>query len=387
MKKISILVITTFILTLVLSACGGAKDPEEVVLTVVPIEAVVAEGHIEPLDSLDLFFAVSGKVADIQVLEGEAVSEGQVLVRLADREQAEAALAVANLELTTVQQEYDVFIRTAGLGTANAWQAYMDAQIVRADAEEDWEDLNLDNIEDRIEDRKADVEDELEDLQDAQEEFDKYKDLEEDNNKRETARDKLEDTQEAYNEAIRRLEEETRERDEVQAALDRALAAEAEAKRKYELTAAAGGLDPDQQAVLEAKLNNARAQVAAAENTLSNYELKAPFDGTVTDINVSINEMVSPQNLAVTIADFSEWYVETSDLTELEVVKIQEGQTANIVADALPEVVMTGLVESIAQSYRSQGGDILYTVKMKILDFDEQLRWGMTVEVTFPPQD
>ncbi len=368
---------------LLLAACGGRATPEPVQTTPLPVEAVVAEGHLVPDDDLVLSFTVRGKVAEILVEEGENVRKGDVLVRLADREQAEAALAAAQLELATAQQAYDEFVRTEGLGRSEAWQAYMDAQIARGKAEKKWEDLNLDNIDDDIEDAKADVEDRLEDLKDAQEEFDKYKDLDKDNSKRENAEDELEDAQEDYNQAIRDLEAEIRKRDTVRAALDQALAAEAEARHQYEISL--DGPNAEKLALLEARLNNAKAQVASAESNLANYELKAPFDGEVMDINVSVNEMVGPETWAVIVADTGQWYVETSDLTELEVVDVAVGQTASILADALPEVEMRGVVEKISRTFRSQGGDILYTVRIRVDEVDPRMRWGMTVEVTFEP--
>jgi multidrug resistance efflux pump len=383
MKKRSKLILLLVVPALILSACGGQEEAPTPQPAFLPVEAVIAEGHLVPNDDLTLSFTVRGKVAEILVEKGDMVSEGEVLIRLADREQAQASLAAAQLELTTAQQAYDDFVRTEGVGRAEAWQAYMDAQVVRAEAERDWEDLNVDNIEDRIEDREADVKDAKEDLDDAQEEFDKYKDLEEDNSKRKNAEDDLEREQEDYNEAVRDLEDEIRERDTVRAALDKALAAEAEAKRKYELTL--DGPDAEQLALLEARLNNAKAQVASAENSLANYELKAPFNGEVMDLNVSVNETVGPATWAIIVADTSQWYIDTSDLTELEVVDVAVGQNVSILADALPDVEMSGVVEEISQSFKSQGGDILYTVRIRVDDVDPRMRWGMTVEVTFEP--
>lgn len=383
MKKWINLLLLLTALTLTLAACGGQDETPTLQPALIPVEAVIAEGHLVPNDDLTLSFTVRGKVAEILVDEGEQVREGDALIRLADREQAEAALAAAGLELIVAQQAYDDLIRTEGLGRADAWQAYMDAQIVRAEAEREWEDLNIDNIDDRIEDREADVKDRQEDLDEAQEEYDKYKDLDEDNSKRKNAEDDLEDEQEDYNEALRDLEEEIRDRDSVRAELDEALAAEAEAGRKFDLTL--DGPDAEQLTLLEARLNNAKAQVASAESALANYELKAPFGGEVMDINVSVNEMIGPESWAVIVADTSQWYVETSDLTELEVVDVAEGQGVSILADALPDVEMNGVVEEISQSFKSQGGDILYTVRIRVGDVDPRMRWGMTVELTFEP--
>jgi len=379
------LILLLVIPALVLAACGGRDEMPAPQPDLLPVEAVIAEGHLVPNDDLTLSFTVRGKVAEILVSEGEKVREGDVLIRLADREQAEAALAAARLELITAQQAYDDLIRTEGLDRSESWQAYMDAQVTRGKAEKKWEDLNLDNINDDIEDAKADVEDRQEDLDDAREEYDKYKDLDEENTKRKNAEDDLEDAQEDYNQAVRDLEAEIRKRDTVRAALDEALAAEAEAKRKYELTL--DGPDAEKLTLLEAQLNNAKAQVASAENSLANFELKTPFDSEIMEVNVSVNEMVGPETRAVIVADTSQWYIETSDLTELEVVDVAVGQKVSILADALPEVEMGGVVEDVGRSFKSQGGDILYTVRIRVDDVDPHMRWGMTVEVTFEPLD
>jgi multidrug resistance efflux pump len=83
------------------------------------------------------------------------------------------------------------------------------------------------------------------------------------------------------------------------------------------------------------------------------------------------------------LADFSLWYVETSDLTENEVVKIQIGDAAIIVPDALSDVSLTGTVEAISDAYTEKSGDIIYKTKILLKDPDERLRWGMTVEIRF----
>jgi multidrug efflux pump subunit AcrA (membrane-fusion protein) len=346
---------------------------------------VIAEGHIVPADSLHLAFPASGRVQEILVQEGERVQQGQVLVRLGDREQAEAALAAAQLAQVQAQQDYDDFTRTADLASAAAHQAYLDAQVARAAVERRWEALNLDSIATRIDDAESAVRDRKDELDTAQETFDRYADLDSDNPTRKQAEDDLRTAQNRYNEAVRQLESITRERDGVRAALDLALANEAEARHNYEATLD-NAPDPDRRALLQARLDNAQANLAAAQAAVDGYDLKAPFAGTVTDVNVSVDQLVGPQTWAVQIADFRQWYVDTSDLTELEVVNVAEGQTVTITADALPDAELSGVVERIGQSFSVQGGDVLYTVHIRLVHTDPRLRWGMTVEVTFEPQ-
>jgi multidrug efflux pump subunit AcrA (membrane-fusion protein) len=65
------------------------------------------------------------------------------------------------------------------------------------------------------------------------------------------------------------------------------------------------------------------------------------------------------------------------------VVQVQIGQAVTVTFDALSGENFAGEVESISQYALEQYGDITYTVRVKLLDNDEQLRWGMTAEVNF----
>jgi Multidrug resistance efflux pump len=377
------LITLVIIFALMLAACANqpTATPQPTDSDVTIPEGIIAEGKLKPIHAANLSFQVRGIVEEINVKIGDAVRQGDVLARLANADVARAQLTAANLELTQAQQEYDQLLRTKGLGHADAWTAYMNAQIVRADAERDWEALNVNDIEDRIDDANAEVEDRQTDLNDAQDEFDKYKDLDKDNSRRKTAEDELEQAQENYNDAVRTLEETIRERDAVRAALDAAIAAEAEARHTYEQTL--DGPNQEQLALLSSRLENAKAQVAAAEDVLDNYVLTAPFDGVVAEVAVEMGEQVSAESRAVSVADTSSWIIETTDVTELEVVNLEVGQRVTFTADALPDATMDGTVSEISQSSFIQGGDVIYTVRIQADEVDPRVKWGMTVEVRF----
>ena len=368
MKKRLLTIITLLtIFSLALAACGNQPVTTPVPTASVSSNEVVAEGRLEPIHGANLSFQARGVVEEVPVNEGDSVKAGDVLVRLSNA-------GVAEAQVVTAQNAYDTLLRNESGDRAKFWEAYMDAQIVRGKAEKKWDDLNVDNIEDTIEDRKATVADRQKDLKDKQEDFDKYKDLDKDNSNRKTAKDNLDQAQENLNQAVRDLEEETRKRDDVRAAYDAALAAEAEAKHQYEISL--DGPNADQLALAKANLD-------AAKDTLSNYVITAPFAGVVADVNVKVGEQVTAETRAVSIADFSQWIVKTTDLTELEVVKLSPGQAVSLVPDALPDLTLKGTVTEISQAYTQQGGDILYTVQIAVKDIDPRLKWGMTMEATF----
>ena len=143
------------------------------------------------------------------------------------------------------------------------------------------------------------------------------------------------------------------------------------------------GPDPDKMAAAEAKLKSAQATLASAKAALDDLQVTAPFDGTVAKIDVKVGENVNAGVPVITIADYSRLIVETDNLTEIEVVKIEKGQEVSIVPDALPDVTLKGRVESIAEVYEEKRGDVTYTVKVELLESHPKLRWGMTVNSTF----
>ena len=385
-KKLYNLMMLVVVFALALTACGSnqpAATPQSAEPVSVSSDGIVAEGKLKPAQAVNLSFQVRGMVEEVNVKIGDKVSKGDVLARLANSDQAMAQLTGANLELIQAQQAYDQLLRTEGLGRADTWDAYMNAQVLRAEAERVWEALNVDGIDDRIEDAKADLEDLKTDVEDAQDEFDKYKDLDKDNAKRKTAEDDLETAQEKYNEAVRNLDAISRERDTVRVALDSALAIEAEAKYQFEQTV--DGPNKEQLIFLSSRLDNAKAQVAAAEDALSNYVLTAPFDGVVAEVAVEVGEQVGSESRAVSVINTSSWIIETTDITELEVVSVAVGQKVTFTADALNDVTMEGVVTEVSQSAFVQGGDVIYTVRIAANDVDPRVKWGMTVEVTFEP--
>jgi len=104
-------------------------------------------------------------------------------------------------------------------------------------------------------------------------------------------------------------------------------------------------------------------------------------------VAVRVGEQVGAESRAVSVADTSSWIIETTDITELEVVDVAVGQKVTFTADALPDVTLDGVVTAISQAAYTQSGDVLYTVYIKVNDVDPRLKWGMTVEATFEPQN
>jgi multidrug efflux pump subunit AcrA (membrane-fusion protein) len=385
MKK-TILLLCAIFFGSMLAACS-LINPAPAPTATPPLSAaenrVIAEGSLVPAEFRYLAFSRGGTVQEILVHSGDEVQAGQVLARLGDREQFEASLAGAQLERLNTQQTLDSLVRTADLAAAQDRAALLSTQTGLIAAQRAWNQIDNEAFTKRLDDAEIKVGDARQDLEDALVEFEKYKDLDADNPTRQRAEDDRDRFQAAYDEAVRVRDELRLQSAQAAATLQQAELALAEAQHQVSLTAE--GPNTEQLALLEGRLRTAEAQEAAAQAGLDSLELKAPFAGQIVDINVVVNEQIGATTWAFLLADFSEWYIDTTDLTELDVIRISDGQAASVSPDAIEELSLAAEVVEIAGSARFQGGDVLYTVRLRLLEAEPRLRWGMTMEVTFTP--
>ena len=389
MKKLNpgLLILLLVLLTISAAACSSAEAlaDESATLDMRQIateSSSVAEGELLPKDSAYLFFQINGSLAEILVEEGSQVSSGQVLARLGEEESYQAALSAAELEMESARQALADLHEQADISAARAKLAMSDSREALIDAEKAWQEFDNSDFQDRLDDAEIKVTETLQDLEDAQDDFDSYADLDEDNPTRERYQDLLDDAQDKYDDAVWErdllLVEKTRQEAELaQAQADYVLA-------ESEYNDLKNGPDPDTLSLAEARLTHAENQVKAAEAALELLEIRAPFSGRIIKVYYVKDEQVQAYQAVFLLADFSEWVVETTDLTELEVSGIFAGQKVNLVPDALPEVKLSGEVENISEVSEKHMGDVVYTVRIVLDELAApQLRWGMTMEITF----
>ena len=381
-------VILSILAAVTLGACGLLNGQQTTPTAapaadapVKPTNQIVIEGRVMPRDYANLSFVSPGTVGAVLVSEGQVVEQGTVLIELDNRAQAEAGLKAAELEQLNAQQVLDQLQRSADVARAQAEKALLDAQLAAVEARQKLDVLDTDAFQQRIDDAKVRMDDSKEALDDAQEDVDKYKDLDEDNTTRTNAENALEAAQLKYDSDVREYDRLVNELEQARTVVSLAEAAQAEAQRDVDRRA--DGPDTETLALAEARLSQAQAQVPAAQQSLGNTVIKAPYAGTVLQINISAGETALTGQTMVVFADLSTLYIETVDLTEIDVIDLEVGQEVEVVADALPDLTMTAVVESIGDAYREKGGDVVYPAKLKLNDPDARLRWGMTVSITF----
>ena len=155
------------------------------------------------------------------------------------------------------------------------------------------------------------------------------------------------------------------------AALNLALAQEADAQREYDRL-----LDLENSAEVSA----ARTRVNALEALIRQSRLVAPFDGMIVEMYVNSGEMVSPGVPVLLLADLSTLQVKTTDLNEVDVARIQIGDVVEVSFDALPDTTVAGKVTEISLK-NAIGSGVYYDVFILLDEIPEGLRWGMSAFV------
>ena len=131
----------------------------------------------------------------------------------------------------------------------------------------------------------------------------------------------------------------------------------------------------------EADVARAQALVDLATATLeAQSTLTAPFSGTVVSVDLASSETVTPGQTVIVLADFSSFQIETTDLSELDVTKVQPGQPVTIFIEALEEE-FDGEVTEVSLTSSTLGGEVVYAVTIAFDDQPDGLRWGMSADV------
>ena len=393
MKKIQFILLA-LITGLVLAGCAQtAAATQQLAIdapsTVVSDSGITVDGKIVPQEFVNLSFNMGGTVAELLVDEGQQIEAGQVVATLDQHARLASAVSGAELEVINARQAMDALSENSDVNSAAVLQQVADSRDAVRDAERYLRNLHEGSRQTDIDSARADVVLLKDQLDKAEDDFDPYEGKPEDNLKRATYLSKVSDARAQYDNALRLLNNLEGTPNEIDLAVAEAnlLLAEARlalAESDYEELQS--GIDPDLLEAAQARLNAAESALAASQAALSDAELVAPLTGTVVKLDLKEGEQVVPGSPAVVLADLSRWKVETQDLNEMEIPRVSVGQTVTITPDAMPELMLTGIVESISQIYEEKFGDVTYTARIALEDTDPRLRWGMTVSTRFEPQ-
>lgn len=131
---------------------------------------------------------------------------------------------------------------------------------------------------------------------------------------------------------------------------------------------------------LEGRIEQARASLAGARDTLSKTTIRAPMAGIVTKLPVEegevavIGTMNNPGTVLMTISDMS--IVEAvMDVDETDIPNVKVGQTATVTVDAYPNKTFPGVITEVASSPRNSS----------VSSGAEAINFEVKIQLTAPP--
>jgi RND family efflux transporter MFP subunit len=137
--------------------------------------------------------------------------------------------------------------------------------------------------------------------------------------------------------------------------------------------------------VAESNLDLAHTRLSSAQNALGQTEVRAPFAGTIADVSIEVGEQAVAGQTVVSLGDISTWLIETTDVSELEVVRLAVGDRASLTFNALPGLTVEGTVDRIQVRGTSDDGGVVFAVAIRPDAFNPQLRWGMSATARIRP--
>ncbi len=339
------------------------------------IAIVGGTGVVRSNQSAQLTWQTSGQIAEINVALDDLVQQDDLLATLEKKSLAQNII-LAEADLIAAKNNLDILLNSS-LAKAQAQQALANAK----DA--------LDTAETRRESKKYDRASE----QTVEEAYARYILAKDEANKWEQRYDTVDNRPEddpiraaglsewaAAKQVLAQAEANYRylltEPDEVEIAiadgnLALAQAQYEEAQREWERLK--DGPDPDDIVVAESR-------IASAEAALEMANLRAPFNGTITNILSKPGDRVNPGSVTFRIDDLSRLLVDV-EITEVDINDIKTGMTADVSFDAILNETYQGKVIEVARVGNISAGVVNFTVTIELENPNENVLPGMTAAV------
>ena len=373
------------LLTLVLTACD-ADTAQPTASTPTPDYGTTssqtlpgslsANGILHPVRSLTLSFDIGGDIESLDVEVGTPVQAGQTLATLDDTE----------LQRTIMQAKLDVENAQMHLGQLHAQAIPIPERVIAATTAISSAQTALLQSQTQYELRgnqaildRAALTDAEQALRDAQNAYDNLlKDpITKDWAPYSPAAKALEDMQDYYRLTLAQYRLHSADRG-YEVAIANAEAQLAQAQ--LALYEAQHPVAPETLALAELSVKREQTLAIAQEN-LARATLSAPFDGVIAAVHTNVGEWASPGTPVVELLDVSRWRIETKNVGELEIARVQVGQAVNVRINAFRGETLTGRVITISPVAVVQQGDTTYTLMIELDPTDLNLRPGMTAQV------
>jgi HlyD family secretion protein len=330
-KRIIIIVFVILFVTVGVLVYIGQKNNRE--------KGLYYSGTIETTQA-NLSFQVPGRVAFVNVQEGQTVVKDQVIAEL-DRSEFESRLAQANANLERAQKTKQQLETVLAINRKT-----LPTEVARARA-------NVKSVQDT--------------LKDTEKNYQRFEDL------------------------FRKGVITGKERDTMKLNLDVANSKLIESESVLKL--AEGNLTKidavkEDIEVAAAQINSVSALLNQASIQLDYTQLKSPMDGVVTSRNIEPGESVNSGREVLTVSDLARVDLKIF-VDETEIGKVKPGQKVDVKVDTFPGKTYTGTVSFISPEgeftpkiiqTKKERVKLVYLVKVSIVNPNFELKAGMPAD-------
>ena len=136
-----------------------------------------------------------------------------------------------------------------------------------------------------------------------------------------------------------------------------------------------------------ADISSTSAQVAAGSASLriintqiAQASIKAPMDGTITEVNARVSELSNLGQPAIVLETTNDFYIE-AHISEVNINKVMVGQSVKIQFDALEDLSFKGMVVSIDPAATITLGVVNYRIIVVLDNVVDNIRSSMTADL------
>ncbi|HEX7434188.1 MAG TPA: efflux RND transporter periplasmic adaptor subunit [Anaerolineaceae bacterium] len=148
---------------------------------------------------------------------------------------------------------------------------------------------------------------------------------------------------------------------------------------KAQLADAQRALDNSKGGIDTSKLAADQARIDADNAIIDEQNLRAPFNGTITNMNVLPGDIVSLTSVSFRIDDLSAYFIDMA-VSEVDIAKVKTGQDVSLSFDAIPNPnqAYTGKVTYVSQVGTTTNSVVNFIVTVQVINPDTSIKPGIT---------
>lgn len=390
-----------FLAVVMLSGCGGKKEPmegapngmppmgqagqqqetatavktQQMVITSIADECMYS-GSIEPSDEVNVYSALSGKVAQVNFDVGDVVRAGDVLFTM-DTEDIENTIKVSEAGVNSSKTS----VATAENNLKMANGSSMETQLENAKNSITSAQISIKNAENSVDTAKTSLDNAKITLDKAENDYNINRQLydagglsaEDMNNSKDT----YDKAKNSYTQAQLSLEQANTQYTSAQDTLKQAQKSYDILLNKTSVENITKAQDSLNQA--QAQLKSSEAQLENSKKSLKDAYVKSPISGTVSQCNVTAGTTLSQGTTPFVIINTASVDVKVN-VPENMINYLSSGNSVKITIPTLSDSNLTGTISYVSPD---AGSDGTYEVKVNIPNADGSLKAGMFAQVYF----